>query len=191
MKQGLVRLLYNFGKKFMGWTLHMIMCVLLCYPVSIHMSQLLSTGCPISSFECEILKCRKDKKGNLLNLILKLSMMILNIICVYGPNTDNTEFYKDVEDFLEDTNSDYTLICGDFNLVLNPDLDSCNYKHINNPRARQIVLNMMVDCDLCDLYRQFKPDQRCFTWRRKNPVKQARLDYFLASSNMLDIIKRP
>ena len=35
MKQGLVRLLYNFGKRFMGWTLHMIMCVLLCYPVSI------------------------------------------------------------------------------------------------------------------------------------------------------------
>ena len=33
MKQGLVRLLYNFGKRFMGWTLHMIMCVLLCYPV--------------------------------------------------------------------------------------------------------------------------------------------------------------
>ena len=33
MKQGLVRLLYNFGKRFM--TLHMIMCVLLCYPVSI------------------------------------------------------------------------------------------------------------------------------------------------------------
>ena len=27
----------------------MIMCVLLCYPLSIHMSQLLSTGCPISS----------------------------------------------------------------------------------------------------------------------------------------------
>ena len=50
MKQGLVRLLYNSGKRFMGWTLHMIMCVLLCYPVSIHMSQLLSTGRPISSF---------------------------------------------------------------------------------------------------------------------------------------------
>ena len=49
MKQGLVRLLYNFGKRFMGWTLHTIMCVLLCYPVFIHMSQLLSTGHPISS----------------------------------------------------------------------------------------------------------------------------------------------
>ena len=50
MKQGRVRLLYNFGKRFMGWTLNMIMCVLLCYPVSIYMSQLLSTGRPISSF---------------------------------------------------------------------------------------------------------------------------------------------
>ena len=55
MKQGLVRLLYNFGKRFMGWTLHMIMCVLLCYPVSIHMSQLLSTGRPISSFTLSLL----------------------------------------------------------------------------------------------------------------------------------------
>ena len=51
MKQGLVRLLYNFGKRFMGWILHMIMCVLLCYPVSIHMLQLLSTGRPISSLD--------------------------------------------------------------------------------------------------------------------------------------------
>ena len=32
----------------------MIMCVLLCYPVSIHMSQLLSTGHPISSWSYSI-----------------------------------------------------------------------------------------------------------------------------------------
>ena len=32
----------------------MIMCVLLCYPVSIHMSQLLSTGRPISSYANKI-----------------------------------------------------------------------------------------------------------------------------------------
>ena len=32
----------------------MIMCVLLCYPVSIHMLQLLSTGRPISSLNLKI-----------------------------------------------------------------------------------------------------------------------------------------
>ena len=69
MKQGLVRLLYNFGKRFMGWTLHMIICVLLCYPVSIHMSQLLSTGRPISSFIYKIhrekYKLHRENTGNL------------------------------------------------------------------------------------------------------------------------------
>ena len=34
----------------------MIMCVLLCYPVSIHMSQLLSTGRPISSCKLKSVK---------------------------------------------------------------------------------------------------------------------------------------
>ena len=62
MKQGLVRLLYNFGKRFMGWTLHMIMCVLLCYPVSVHMSQLLSTGRPISSLMYKVLLVNGNNK---------------------------------------------------------------------------------------------------------------------------------
>ena len=56
----------------------MIMCVLLCYPLSIHMSQLLSTGRPISSVTVTgkhgsnyrlSLSCnRKSKKLNLTNL---------------------------------------------------------------------------------------------------------------------------
>ena len=69
MKQGLVRLLYNFGKRFTGWTLHMIMCVLLCYPVSIHMSQLLSTGRPISSlvfiYLFGVLRCFQHCTGHI------------------------------------------------------------------------------------------------------------------------------
>ena len=39
----------------------MIMCVLLCYPVSIHMSQLQATGRPISSFHCKS-PIRNNKK---------------------------------------------------------------------------------------------------------------------------------
>ena len=61
MKRGLVRLLYNFGKRFMGWILHMIMCVLLCYPVSINMSRLLSTGHPIYSYDLSLVAKRYMK----------------------------------------------------------------------------------------------------------------------------------
>ena len=43
----------------------MIMCVLLCYPLSIHMSQLLSTGRPVFSriFDSSyVLSCGRDFK---------------------------------------------------------------------------------------------------------------------------------
>ena len=47
----------------------MIMCVLLCYPVSIHMSQLQATGRPISSY---------NLKG-ILSIHLKLGKYIHSI----------------------------------------------------------------------------------------------------------------
>ena len=46
----------------------MIMCVLLCYPLSIHMSQLLSTGRPISSS----LITQDTRHGSTVNLPVRL-----------------------------------------------------------------------------------------------------------------------
>ena len=88
MKQGLVRLLYNFGKRFMGWTLHMIMCVLLCYPVSIHMSRLLSTGRPISSFSVKqcgmnIWKCGKKFRKSSIWIVERADNRGFNRIIVH------------------------------------------------------------------------------------------------------------
>ena len=41
------------------------------------------------------------------------------------------------------TETDYTVICGDFNIVLDPSKDTDNYKSINNPKGHTAVLNMM------------------------------------------------
>ena len=48
---------------------------------------------------------------------------------------------------------------------------------------------MINDLNLCDIYRELHPNTRRYTRRCKNPVKQSRLDFFLASSNILDIVK--
>ena len=54
------RLLYNFGKRFMGWTLHMIMCVLLCYPVSIRTYYQQGVLFPVllCQLTCQLTLCR-------------------------------------------------------------------------------------------------------------------------------------
>ena len=45
----------------------------------------------------------------------------------------------------------------------------------------------MSELDLIDMFRELNPEKRRFTWRRKNPIKQARLDYFLTSRSMTDL----
>ena len=51
-------------------------------------------------------------------------------------------------------------------------------------------MELMDEVDLLDLYRTLHTDTIRYTWRRKNPVKQARLDYFLISLSMIDIIHK-
>ena len=82
------------------------------------------------------------------------------------------------------------MICGDLNLTLNPELDCFNYTSLNNPRARNVVLNIIHDFGLVDLYRYFHPDEKRYTWRRRNPLKQSRLDYFLVSSSLTDLVDK-
>ena len=79
-------------------------------------------------------------------------------------------------------------MCGDFNLVLNPSKDFQNYVNINSPKARSKVITMLNDWDLTDIYRANYPNLMHCTWRKSNPVKQARLEYFIVSSSMTDII---
>ena len=62
----------------MGWTLHMIMCVPLCYPVSFHMLQLLLTGRPISSCSISIdIYSLVNKFYSVIILVLLINIVIL------------------------------------------------------------------------------------------------------------------
>ena len=107
---------------------------------------------------------------------MKLYDITINLLTIYGPNNDNPAFYNEIPNILNE--ADYTVICGDFNIVLDPSKDTENYKNINNP-ARTAVLNMMEHLDLMDVYRHINPDEKRHTWRKKNPRKQVRLDFSL------------
>ena len=55
--------------------------------------------------------------------------------------------------------NDSYIICGDFNLVVDPNLYH-NYKYIANPKARQFILNSIEDRQLSDPYRELFPSQK-------------------------------
>ena len=77
------------------------------------------------------------------------------------------------------------MLGGDWNLVLEQERDSYNYRRLNNVRAQRRVLDMINKFDLVDVFRERCPSLNRYTWRVKNPsLKQARLDFFLVSSSM-------
>ena len=137
--------------------------------------------------EFEIHSEYKDENGNYLILDATVENMPLLLINIYGPNSDIPNFYASLMDKIVDClNTQYIIIGGDFNLVIDKDLDSMNYKHLNNSQARKELLRLIETLSLVDIFRENAPNLRRYTWRRKNPIKQARLNYFLISETLMN-----
>ena len=69
------------------------------------------------------------------------------------------------------------------------DTDKDTYKYASRERrlrARNVIRQKCADMNLHDVWRIMNGDKKQFTWRRSNPVKCARLDYFLISEPMLN-----
>ena len=139
-----------------------------------------------SNFSCDVGQIITDPDGNFVIMELKVLDKKITLASIYGPNEDKPQFYRNLKQKISDFGNDKVIICGDWNLVLNPDVDTENYRHINNPTARQEVLKFIDNDNYIDIYR-FINDDKGFTWRRLNPEKkQARLDYFLISEETFE-----
>ena len=80
-------------------------------------------------------------------------------------------------------------MAGDFNFVMDQKLDTINYKNLNNPKSRMELIQLMENENLCDIFRFLNPDKMKYTWRKKKPIKQSRLDYFLISESLVPSIQ--
>ena len=141
-----------------------------------------------NNFEHDILDSFQDDEGNILQLLINLGTFKLNLINIYAPNRDSPNFFTKISELAQNEIADHVMMCGDFNLVLDPLLDCHNYTNINNPQARQKVLQMINNLDLTDSFRHLNNNVKRFSWRKKIPLKQGRLDYFLTSHTMIDMI---
>ena len=65
--------------------------------------------------------------------------------------------------------------------------DYQNYKHVNNPKAREVVESVITDLNLCDIWRDLNPDCQRYTWRRTAPFQQAKLDFFLVTDPIVSL----
>lgn len=133
--------------------------------------------------EFKIIKTVQDENGNMLCLEILIEGKTITLMTLYGPNVDSPQFYSKVSETIQSFDNQLVVMVGDYNLVQNQQLDTFNYINVNNPRAKEKVLDLIEINNLVDPYRQLYPDIKRYTWRKSNPLKQARLDFFLVSEN--------
>lgn len=103
------------------------------------------------------------------------------LCCIYGYNEDKPleEFFNQVEKKVDEFCCENVILCGDFNQVLNPELDYKNHsKSKRNSEARKALSKLMESQKLVDIFRKMNPDAPAFTYQRANPPSSARLDFF-------------
>ena len=121
-----------------------------------------------NNFEQKVKRIKTDKNGNYIILDMVIEEKEITLVNLYGPNEDNPQFYENLIKKIAEFENDNVIICGDWNLVINPEIDS-HYLHINNPKARQIILNLLEEENFIDAWRVMNEDSRKYTWRRLNP----------------------
>lgn len=142
-----------------------------------------------NNVEVKISSTKSDSNGNFIitNMLVdnKYNITLVNL---YGPNRDDQDFYSNVGNIIEEFGNEFVILCGDWNVVQDFMLDCHNYVKENNPKNRIEIQNLKNKFNLVDPWRVNNPTSKKFTWTRRNPTKQARLDYFLISEELMSIL---
>ena len=131
-------------------------------------------------------KCNSGRYVMLYCTIAKKKFLLANI---YAPNTDDIEFMTEFTRKVENFTPDYYVVAGDFNLVLDIDLDKQGQTNITHDKAAKILKQTMTNLSLIDIWRYYNPSATQYTWYRLKPRPTfARLDFFLISESFMQFL---
>ena len=140
-----------------------------------------------NKLSCKLINFATNEKGSVIFLSLNINESIVKIVNVYGPpDRDDAAFFDEVFRIAASDQQDHLILCGDWNLTLDPDLDTYNYSpRDRRVRSRSTVAQNCSNFNIHDVWRVMNGQRKQFSWRKVNPVKCARLDFFLVSDSVL------
>ena len=146
----------------------------------------------------------KSQNTNVSDSTIATAMVMSNEIHIVSLNVrglgDNTK-RRQVLHWFENKKSKIVLlqvpnnrriVGGDFNSVLDLDIDKYGGRKKTNINSQTPIKNWLEETDLEDIWRMQHPDDKIYTWHRNRPSNIfCRLDFFLISFGLVENIAKP
>ena len=137
-----------------------------------------------NNFSFEIAKQFSDPEGRFILCDIKTDSKIVTLLNIYAPNNDDPTFFENIYEHLNSFECEEIVFGGNFNLVLDLDMDKEGGNKTTHKNALKVLNTIQENLDLIDIWRAQHPQLKRFTWRRKKPNIQCRLDFFLVSNTV-------
>ncbi len=122
----------------------------------------------------------KDREGRYIMIRGRVEGTLVTILNVYAPPGSKCSFFKSLIDLIASESQGIFICGGDFNVLLDPKLDASNTStQLASPLRKQIN-TMIKEIGLIDVWRDFHPGERDYTYYSHPHTSYSRIDYFLA-----------
>jgi exonuclease III len=135
-----------------------------------------------------------DENSILLHVNLKGTEIVL--ISIYGPNNTDNAFFVQLDNWLTEFGNLPVIIGGDWNATYSTERVESNINCLNMSRLPNLshsnkIKDLCEKFELMDPYRTLYPDKKDFTFvpRQVDSRNKSRIDFFLISECLLDIVK--
>lgn len=106
---------------------------------------------------------------------------------IYAPNEDCPKFMSDMITLFTQHHKDLGVVAGDFNCNWDGNLDKSSHL-ISNPNASKALQLACSDAGLVDVWREFNPTIKDYSFYSTRHKTYSRLDYFLLPQDQLSFV---
>ena len=132
-----------------------------------------------------------DTEGRTVIFDIEDQGVVITIVAIYAPNQDSPGYFNGITQLLRQRQENKVII-GDFNLVLDVELDRYN-TYNNNNKAKNVIQDMMDEFYLKDVWRLQNQEKCEYSWRKGlgSNMKASRIDYALVSGGLDQKVQVP
>ena len=134
----------------------------------------------------QVKKIIKSHDGRCLTVEGTFDDKTVSLTNIYAPNKDEPEFFREILTQVYESSSEFKVIGGDLNVLLNPKLDRRGGSKVVKSKSAHVINEFLEENSWADIWRVMHDNLFQFTWKKRQPVTLSRLDYFLAPGDVLN-----